>query len=194
MQTAEAESAFGNGKLYMEKEVEEPRHVEIQILADKYGHCVHLGERECSVQRRNQKLLEEAPSAAVTQAIRNKMGEAAIKLAKAVGYSNAGTVEFLLDKSGSFYFMEMNTRVQVEHPVTELVTGVDIVKEQIRIAAGEKLDITQKDIKVEGHAIECRIIAEDPSNNFAPSVGTIKRLCMPGGKWCAFGYTYIQRI
>ena len=179
--TAEAESAFGNGELYLEKEIEDPRHIEIQILGDEHGHYVHLGERECSIQRRNQKLLEEAPSAAVTPAIRAKMGESAIKLAKAVGYANAGTVEFLLDKHGHFYFMEMNTRVQVEHPVTEFVTGVDIVKEQIRIASGEKLDITQKDIQIKGHSIECRIIAEDPANNFAPSVGTITRLIESGG-------------
>ena len=179
--TAEAESAFGNGELYIEKEIEEPRHIEIQLLGDEHGHYVHLGERECSIQRRNQKLLEEAPSAVVTPALRAKMGEAAIKLAKAVGYANAGTVEFLLDKHGHFYFMEMNTRVQVEHPVTEAVTGVDILKEQIRVAAGEKLSVTQKDIKIDGHAIECRIIAEDPANNFAPSVGTIKHLAMPGG-------------
>jgi len=179
--TAEAEAAFGNGELYIEKEIEEPRHVEVQILADEHGHCIHLGERECSIQRRNQKLIEEAPSVAVTPAIRNKMGEAAVRLAKAVGYTNAGTVEYLLDKHGHFYFMEMNTRVQVEHPVTEAVTGVDIVKEQIRIASGEKLDLTQKDIKIHGHSIECRIIAEDPSNNFAPSVGTISHLVAPGG-------------
>lgn len=179
--SAEAESAFGNGGLYIEKEIEEPRHVEIQLLGDEHGQYVHLGERECSIQRRNQKLVEEAPSAAVTPSVRSKMGEAAIKLAKAVGYTNAGTVEFLLDKHGNFYFMEMNTRVQVEHPVTEAVTGVDIVKEQIRIASGERLSITQKDVRIEGHAIECRIIAEDPSNNFAPSVGTIKHLLMPGG-------------
>lgn len=179
--TAEAEAAFGNGELYIEKEIEDPRHVEIQLLGDEHGHYVHLGERECSIQRRNQKLIEEAPSVAVTPAIRNRMGEAAIKLAKAVGYANAGTVEFLLDKKGDFYFMEMNTRVQVEHPVTEAVTGVDIVKEQLRVAAGEKLDVTQKDINIDGHAIECRIIAEDPSNNFSPSVGTVKHLAVPGG-------------
>ncbi|MCE5200402.1 acetyl-CoA carboxylase biotin carboxylase subunit, partial [bacterium] len=179
--TAEAESAFGNGELYMEKEIEDPRHVEIQLIGDEHGHYVYLGERECSIQRRNQKLLEEAPSVAVTPAIRTKMGEAAIKLAKTVGYANAGTVEYLLDRKGDFYFMEMNTRVQVEHPVTEFVTGVDIVKEQIRVAAGEKLSVTQKDIKIDGHSIECRIIAEDPSNNFCPSVGTIKHLAMPGG-------------
>lgn len=178
---AEAESAFGNGDLYIEKEIEEPRHVEIQLLGDEHGHYVHLCERECSIQRRNQKLIEEAPSVAVTPAIRNKMGEAAIKLAKAVGYANAGTVEFLLDKNGDFYFMEMNTRVQVEHPITEAITGVDVVKQQLLIAAGEKLSISQKDIKIDGHAIECRIIAEDPSNNFAPSVGTIKHMAAPGG-------------
>ncbi len=179
--TAEALSAFGNGDLYIEKEIEEPRHVEIQLLGDEHGHYVHLGERECSIQRRNQKLLEEAPSVAVNPGIRSKMGDAAIKLAKAVGYANAGTVEFLLDKHGNFYFMEMNTRVQVEHPVTEAVTGVDIVKEQIRIAAGEKLSVTQKDIKIDGHSIECRIIAEDPAHNFAPSVGTINHYVVPGG-------------
>lgn len=178
---AEAESAFGNGELYIEKEIEEPRHVEIQIVGDEHGHYVHLGERECSIQRRNQKLIEESPSVAVTPRIRERMGEAAIKLAKAVGYVSAGTVEFLLDKNGDFYFMEMNTRVQVEHPVTEAVTGVDIVKEQLRVASGEKLDVTQKDIHLKGHAIECRIIAEDPMNNFAPSVGTISHLAAPGG-------------
>ena len=178
---AEAESAFGNGDLYIEKEIEEPRHIEIQVLCDEHGHCIHLGERECSIQRRHQKLLEESPSSAVTSAIRGKIGEAAIRLAKTVGYSNAGTVEFLLDQNGDFYFMEMNTRVQVEHPVTEAVTGVDIVKQQLKIASGEKLGISQKDVKIDGHAIECRIIAEDPSNNFAPSVGTIGHLAMPGG-------------
>ena len=178
---AEAESAFGNGDLYIEKEIEDPRHIEIQLLGDEHGHYIHLGERECSIQRRNQKLLEESPSIAVSPALRAKMGEAAIKLAKAVGYFNAGTVEFLLDKNGDFYFMEMNTRVQVEHPVTEMVTGVDVLKEQLRIAAGEKLNLSQKDVRVDGHAIECRIIAEDPSNNFAPSVGTIRHLITPGG-------------
>ena len=178
---AEAESAFGNGDLYIEKEIEDPRHIEIQLLGDEHGHYIHLGERECSIQRRNQKLLEESPSISVIPALRAKMGEAAIKLAKAVGYFNAGTVEFLLDKNGDFYFMEMNTRVQVEHPVTEMVTGVDVLKEQLRIAAGEKLNLSQKDVRVDGHAIECRIIAEDPSNNFAPSVGTIRHLITPGG-------------
>lgn len=178
---AEAESAFGNGELYIEKEIGEPRHIEIQVLGDEHGHYVHLGERECSIQRRHQKLVEESPSVGVTPAIRNRMGEAAVKLAKTVGCCNAGTVEFLLDKNGDFYFMEMNTRVQVEHPVTEAVTGVDIVREQIRIAAGEKLGFSQKEVKLAGHSIECRVIAEDPGNNFAPSVGTIKRLVVPGG-------------
>ena len=178
---AEAEAAFGNGLLYIEKEIVEPRHIEIQLMSDEHGNHVHLGERECSIQRRNQKLVEEAPSCAVTPAIRKRMGDAAIKLARAVGYSNAGTVEFLLDRNGEFYFMEMNTRVQVEHPVTELVTGVDIVREQILVAAGSKLGISQRDIAINGHAIECRIIAEDPANNFAPSVGTIQHLAAPGG-------------
>ena len=178
---AEAEAAFGNGLLYIEKEIVEPRHIEIQLMGDEHGNYIHLGERECSIQRRHQKLIEEAPSCAVTPAIRKRMGEAAIKLAKAVGYSNAGTVEFLLDSRGDFYFMEMNTRVQVEHPVTELVTGLDIVREQIMVASGEKLSVSQKDIRINGHAIECRIIAEDPANNFAPSVGTIQHLAAPGG-------------
>ena len=178
---AEAEAAFGNGLLYIEKEIVEPRHIEIQLMSDEHGNHVHLGERECSIQRRNQKLVEEAPSCAVTPAIRKRMGDAAIKLARAVGYSNAGTVEFLLDRNGEFYFMEMNTRVQVEHPVTEFVTGVDIVREQILVAAGSKLGISQRDIAINGHAIECRIIAEDPANNFAPSVGTIQHLAAPGG-------------
>lgn len=178
---AEAEAAFGNGLLYIEKEIVEPRHIEIQLMGDEHGNYVHLGERECSIQRRNQKLVEEAPYCAVTPAIRKHMGDAAIKLARAVGYSNAGTVEFLLDKNGDFYFMEMNTRVQVEHPVTELVTGIDIVREQILVAAGSKLSTSQRDIAINGHAIECRIIAEDPVNNFAPSVGTIQHLAAPGG-------------
>ena len=178
---AEAEAAFGNGELYIEKEIEEPRHIEIQIIGDEHGNYVHLGERECSIQRRHQKLVEESPSVAVTPSIRKRMGEAAIKLAKAVGYVSAGTVEFLLDKNGEFYFMEMNTRIQVEHPVTEFVTGVDIVKEQLRVAAGEKLDISQKDVRMLGHSIECRIIAEDPDANFAPSVGRIEHLVLPGG-------------
>ena len=178
----EAESAFGNPDIYMEKSIEEPRHIEVQVLADEHGHVVHLGERECSIQNaRHQKMLEEAPSVALTPSLRTKIGEAAIRAAKAVGYMNAGTVEFLLDAHKDFYFMEMNARVQVEHPVTEAVTGVDIVKEQIRIAAGEKLDLTQKDVHIKGHAIECRITAEDPDKGFAPSLGTIENLILPGG-------------
>lgn len=178
----EAESAFGSPEVYMEKSIEEPRHIEVQILADEHGHIVHLGERECSIQNgRHQKMLEEAPSVALTPALRAKIGEAAIRAAKAAGYVNAGTVEFLLDSKGNFYFMEMNTRVQVEHPVTEAVTGVDVVNEQIRIAVGEKLRFSQKDVKIQGHAIECRITAEDPDKGFAPSSGRIDGLVLPGG-------------
>jgi acetyl-CoA carboxylase biotin carboxylase subunit len=166
----------------MEKSIEEPRHIEVQVLADEHGHVVHLGERECSIQNaRHQKMLEEAPSVALTPSLRTKIGEAAVRAAKAVGYMNAGTVEFLLDAQKSFYFMEMNTRVQVEHPITEAITGVDIVKEQIRIASGEKLDLMQKDVHINGHAIECRITAEDPDKDFAPSLGTIENLILPGG-------------
>lgn len=178
---AEAEAAFGNGEVYIEKYVEEPRHIEFQILADNYGHTVYLGERDCSIQRRNQKLVEEAPSSAVTPELRKKMGEVAIRAAKAVDYSNAGTVEFLLDKHNNFYFMEMNTRIQVEHPVTELVTGIDLIKEQIRLAAGEKLGYTQKDIKINGWAMECRINAEDPNRSFMPSPGEVTGYHVPGG-------------
>ncbi len=178
---AEAEAAFGNDEVYIERYVEEPRHIEFQILADNYGNTVYLGERDCSIQRRNQKLLEEAPSSAVTPELRKKMGETAIRAAKAVNYTNAGTVEFLLDKYNSFYFMEMNTRIQVEHPVTELVTGIDLVKEQIRLAAGEKLGYTQKEIRINGWAMECRINAEDPTRNFLPSPGEITGYHVPGG-------------
>jgi acetyl-CoA carboxylase biotin carboxylase subunit len=179
---AEAEASFGNPDVYIEKYLEDPRHIEIQILADQHGHYVHLGERECSIQTaRHQKMVEESPSVAVNPALRHKMGEAAIKAARAVGYSSAGTVEFLLDKDGSFYFMEMNTRVQVEHPVTEAVTGVDVVREMIRIASGEKLDFAQKDVEIDGHSIECRITAEDPERGFAPSVGRITGMALPGG-------------
>ena len=178
---AEAEAAFGNGEVYIEKYVEEPRHIEFQILADNYGNTVYLGERDCSIQRRNQKLVEEAPSSAVTPELRKKMGEVAIRAAKAVDYSNAGTVEFLLDKHNNFYFMEMNTRIQVEHPVTELVTGIDLIKEQIRLAAGEKLGYTQKDIKINGWAMECRINAEDPNRSFMPSPGEVTGYHVPGG-------------
>lgn len=183
IQTAqsEAEAAFGNAEVYIEKYVEEPRHIEFQILADKYGNTVYLGERDCSIQRRNQKLLEEAPSSALTPELREKMGQVAVKAAQAVNYYNAGTVEFLLDKHNNFYFIEMNTRIQVEHPVTELVTGVDLIKEQIRVAAGEKLGYSQKDIKINGWAIECRVNAEDPSRNFMPSPGKISGYLAPGG-------------
>ncbi len=178
----EAEASFGNPDVYIEKYIEDPRHIEVQILADQHGHYIHLGERECSIQTaRHQKMVEESPSVALTPSLRQKMGEAAIKAAKAVGYTNAGTVEFLLDKDGNFYFMEMNTRVQVEHPVTEAVTGVDIVREMIKIASNEKLEITQRDVKFNGHSIECRITAEDPENGFAPSVGRITSLVLPGG-------------
>lgn len=178
---AEAEAAFGNAEVYVEKYVEEPRHIEFQILADNYGNTVYLGERDCSIQRRHQKLLEESPSPALTPELRARMGAEAVKAAKAVNYSNAGTVEFLLDKHNNFYFIEMNTRIQVEHPVTELVTGIDLIKEQIRIAAGEELGYTQDDIVLRGHAIECRVNAEDPNRKFMPSPGTITEYYAPGG-------------
>jgi len=178
----EAESAFGDGALYIEKYLEEPRHIEFQILADEQGHVIHLGERECSIQTpRHQKMVEESPSVAMSPGLRSRMGEAAVKVARAVGYTNAGTVEFLLDQNNHFYFMEMNTRLQVEHPVTEAVTGLDLVKHQIRIAAGDKLDLAQKAVQFRGHAIECRITAEDPERGFAPSVGEVQQLILPGG-------------
>ncbi|KLU66261.1 2-oxoglutarate carboxylase small subunit [Desulfosporosinus acididurans] len=177
----EAQAAFGNSDVYLEKYVEEPRHIEIQILGDKYGEVVHLGERDCSLQRRHQKLLEESPSSALTPELRAKMGAVAVKAAKSANYSNAGTIEFLLDRHGNFYFIEMNTRIQVEHPVTELVTGLDLVKEQIRLAAGEPLGYTQADIEIRGWAIECRINAENPDKNFMPSPGTLKLYHAPGG-------------
>ncbi|CUS81266.1 acetyl-CoA carboxylase, biotin carboxylase subunit [Candidatus Kryptobacter tengchongensis] len=178
---AEAEAAFGNPALYIEKFIERPRHIEIQILADEHGNVIHLGERDCSIQRRHQKLVEESPSPIVTPELREAMGQAAVKGAKSVKYRNAGTIEFLVDKNGNFYFMEMNTRIQVEHPVTEMVYGIDIVREQIRIAAGEKLGIKQRQLKPNGHAIECRINAEDPFNGFRPSPGKITALHFPGG-------------
>ena len=181
MAQTEAEASFGNPDVYIEKFIINPRHIEIQILADNFGNTIHLGERDCSIQRRHQKLLEEAPSPALSGKLRKKMGEMAVKGAKAVNYRGVGTVEFLLDEDGSFYFMEMNTRVQVEHPVTEMVTGVDILKEQIRAAAGEKLKIKQEDVKISGAAIECRINAEDPENNFMPCPGRIEELNLPGG-------------
>ncbi len=177
----EAAVSFDNPNLYMEKYIENPRHIEVQILADNYGNTVYLGERDCSLQRRHQKLLEESPSPVVTNSLRKKMGEAAVRGAKSVGYSGAGTIEFLLDEDGSFYFMEMNTRIQVEHPVTEMVTGVDLIKMQILVAMGEKLPMKQHDIEIKGHAIECRINAEDWENGFAPRPGTIERLHFPGG-------------
>lgn len=177
----EAKVAFNDDSLYMEKFVENPRHVEIQILADEHGNCIYLGDRDCSVQRRNQKVMEETPSNFISDEIRTKMGETSVKAVKEIGYSNAGTIEFLVDKNKDFYFMEMNTRVQVEHPVTEMVTGVDIIKEQIKIASGEELLYTQKDIKINGHSLEVRINAENPSKNFMPCPGTITGLHLPGG-------------
>ncbi|HAG50397.1 MAG: acetyl-CoA carboxylase biotin carboxylase subunit [Deltaproteobacteria bacterium GWC2_42_51] len=176
----EAQAAFGNGEVYIEKYCEAPRHIEIQIMADKYGHVVYLGERDCSIQRRHQKILEEAPSPALDEKLRRGIGEAAVKIVRAIGYTNVGTVEFLLDKNMRYYFMEMNTRVQVEHPVTEMITGIDIIKEQIKIAAGEKLRFKQKHIRLRGHSIECRINAEDP-DTFVPCPGKITGLHMPGG-------------
>lgn len=178
----ETEMAFADSTMYIEHFVENPRHIEFQILADKYGNVIHLGERDCSIQRNHQKLIEESPSVALSDELRKKMGDAAVKAAKAAGYENAGTIEFLLEKSRNFYFMEMNTRIQVEHPVTEWVTGVDLVKEQIRIASGQKLSYTQEDIKLTGHAIECRINAENPEKGFRPSPGTITDMYLPGGK------------
>ncbi|MBI5482942.1 MAG: acetyl-CoA carboxylase biotin carboxylase subunit, partial [Deltaproteobacteria bacterium] len=177
---AEAQSGFGNPEVYIEKYCEQPRHVEIQIMADKHGNVIHLGERDCSIQRRHQKLIEEAPSTVVTPEIRKAMGDAAVRAAKAVGYNSVGTIEFLVDKNNNFYFMEMNTRVQVEHPVTEMVTGVDIVREQIRSAAGIPLRYKQEDIQIRGHAIECRINAEDPFK-FTPCPGKITAYHPPGG-------------
>ncbi len=178
---SEAETAFGVPDVYIEKYIEEPKHIEFQIIADNYGNVLHLGERDCSIQRRHQKLLEEAPSPALDNKLRKKIGDLAIKGVKAAGYRSVGTIEFLLDKDCNFYFMEMNTRIQVEHPVTEMITGIDLIKEQIKIAAGEKIKYHQEDIKINGHAIECRINAEDPNNNFMPSPGVIETLNLPGG-------------
>jgi len=177
----EAEAAFGNSAIYIEKFVEQPRHVEIQVLGDQYGHMIHLGERDCTIQRRHQKLIEESPSPAIDAKIRKKMGEMAVRLAKTANYVNAGTIEFLVDENGNFYFMEMNTRIQVEHPVTEMITGVDLIKMQLRIASGEKLPFKQDDIKFEGSAIECRINAEDSEKDFIPSPGKISTFIQPGG-------------
>jgi acetyl-CoA carboxylase, biotin carboxylase subunit len=177
----EAEAAFGNPGVYMEKFVDKPRHIEFQILADSYGNVIHLGERDCSIQRRHQKLLEEAPSPVLSPKLRQKMGEAAVKAAKSIKYVGAGTVEFLLSQTGEFYFMEMNTRIQVEHPVTEMITGLDLISEQIRIAQGEKLKLTQNQVNFSGHAIECRINAEDPDHGFRPAPGRISAYLPPGG-------------
>jgi acetyl-CoA carboxylase, biotin carboxylase subunit len=181
MAKSESQAAFDDDSMYVEKFIEEPRHIEFQILADEYGNVIHLGERDCSLQRRNQKVIEEAPCSSITPELREKMGEAALKAAKSVNYMSAGTIEFLLDKHGDFYFIEMNTRIQVEHPVTEMVTGVDLIREQINIAYGNPMKLKQKDIVLRGHAIECRINAENPEYNFRPSPGTIKTLLIPGG-------------
>ncbi len=178
---SESQRAFGDCEVYMEKAIVNPRHIEMQILADEHGNCVYLGERECSVQRRHQKVLEESPSPVVTPEMRKKMGGVAVRVAKAAGYANAGTIEFLTDGEGNFYFLEMNTRLQVEHPVTELVSGLDLVQLQIRIAAGEKLPFTQRDVELRGHAIECRVYAEDPANDYFPSPGEITVLSEPSG-------------
>lgn len=178
----EAVNGFGDNTMYLERYVKNPRHVEIQVLADKKGNTVYLGERDCSIQRRHQKMIEEAPSIAIDETLRKKMGEAAVKAAKATGYYSAGTIEFLLDQNNEFYFMEMNTRIQVEHPVTEMITGVDLIKEQIKIAAGETLALRQEDVRISGHAIECRINAEDPDKNFMPCPGTVNYIHFPGGK------------
>lgn len=183
MARGEAEAAFSDSTVYMEKYIQRPRHVEIQILADNHGNIIHLGERDCSVQRRHQKLVEEAPCPVLTEELRSKMGEAAVRAAKAVNYSGAGTVEFLLNDQGNFYFMEMNTRIQVEHPITEMITGIDLVKAQLLVAAGEQLDIAQEDVEFRGWAIECRINAEDPDRDFLPAPGTITKWQPPGGPW-----------
>ena len=182
-QNAQMESVkgFSDDTMYLERFVENPRHIEFQIMADKYGNVVHLGERDCSIQRRHQKVLEESPSIAISEELRKKMGETAVKAAKAVGYENAGTIEFLLDKNKNFYFMEMNTRIQVEHGITEMITGVDLVRQQLRIASGLPLDLTQEDVTLTGHAIECRINAEDPTANFRPCPGKVEFLHFPGG-------------
>lgn len=177
----ESDMAFGDRTMYIEHFVEHPRHIEFQILADKYGNVIHLGERDCSIQRNHQKMIEESPSVALSPELRAKMGETAVMAAKAANYENAGTIEFLLDKTGNFYFMEMNTRIQVEHPVTETVTGIDLIKEQIKIADGKKLELSQEDIKISGHAIECRINAENPEANFRPCPGVIEDVYLPGG-------------
>lgn len=177
----ESVKGFSDDTMYIEKYIEKPRHVEFQIMGDKFGHVVHLGERDCSIQRRHQKVMEESPCEVISPKLRKKMGEVAVKAAKAVNYENAGTIEFLLDKDKNFYFMEMNTRIQVEHPVTEMVSGIDLIKEQIRVAAGEPLSVSQEDIQIKGHAIECRINAENPKKHFMPCPGRITNVHIPGG-------------
>jgi acetyl-CoA carboxylase biotin carboxylase subunit len=177
----EAEVNFGDSQVYIEKYIENPRHIEVQIIADSFGNTVHLGERDCSVQRRNQKIIEEAPSPFVGEELRARLGEAAVRLARAVGYQNAGTIEFIVDEKGNYYFIEVNTRIQVEHPVTEAVTGIDLVKEQIRVAYKDELSFRQEDVRITGHALECRLNAEDPNQNFRPSPGLIRNLVLPGG-------------
>ena len=177
----ESVKGFSDDTMYIEKYIEKPRHVEFQIMGDKFGHVVHLGERDCSIQRRHQKVMDESPCEVISPELRKKMGEVAVKAAKAVNYENAGTIEFLLDKDKNFYFMEMNTRIQVEHPVTELVSGIDLIKEQIRVAAGEPLSVSQEDIQIKGHAIECRINAENPKKHFMPCPGRITNVHIPGG-------------
>ena len=181
MAQSESVNAFADDTMYLERYVQRPRHVEVQIMADKFGNVIHLGERDCSIQRRHQKMIEESPCCAISEELRQKMGETAVRAAKAVGYENAGTIEFLLDKSGEFFFMEMNTRIQVEHPVTEWVSGVDLIKEQIRVAAGMPLGVTQDEVQITGHAIECRINAEDAERHFMPCPGTIENIHIPGG-------------
>lgn len=178
---SEAKNAFGDDTMYIEKYIPRARHVEFQILADQYGNVIHLGERDCSIQRRHQKMIEEAPSFVISEELRKQMGETAVKAAQAANYCNAGTIEFILDQQNNFYFIEMNTRIQVEHGVTEMVTGIDLIKEQIKVANGEKLILKQEDIKIHGHSIECRINAENPANNFMPSPGLVTSLHMPGG-------------
>ncbi|MGL6104868.1 acetyl-CoA carboxylase biotin carboxylase subunit [Romboutsia sp.] len=177
----ESLNAFNDNTMYIEKYIKNPKHIEVQILGDKYGNVIHLGERDCSIQRMHQKMIEEAPSAFLNEETRQKLGQCAVKAAKAVNYENAGTIEFLVDENSNFYFIEMNTRIQVEHPVTEMVTGIDLIKEQIRIAMGEKLSLSQEEVRIKGHSIECRINAENPANNFMPSPGKITALHLPGG-------------
>jgi propionyl-CoA carboxylase alpha chain len=178
---SEAKSSFGDGSVFIEKYINSPRHIEIQVLADKHGNTVHLFERECSIQRRHQKVIEESPSAILTPELRKKMGEAAVMVAKSCNYTSTGTVEFLVDGNLDFYFLEMNTRLQVEHPVTEMITGIDLVEEQIRIAGGEQLRFSQDDIVINGHSIELRVYAEDPMNDFLPSIGTLTKYTRPEG-------------